>query len=201
MLGLGRFKVAPVTATVAAGGMIQLRGMGDGQQAQVRGQSTQALRSLYRRLRKEGEDRQMLERALSTRPLETNIKVGLSLLHHHTMLLNIDREARELAFWQLLRRFCLAIARRYFVWRIFCIRLLLRSTAAISDALVYTFFLAICFTLYQMYKVCRIGVTRAEERYETLAIPIKQTFDALEQAQERRKALRHELEKDMLQQR
>ncbi|RNF05199.1 uncharacterized protein Tco025E_07819 [Trypanosoma conorhini] len=195
MLRLRRFNAA------AAAGTVQRRGVEGGGQPQAPRQSAGALHSLYRRLRKEGEDRQMMERALSTRPLEANVRLGLRLLHYHTMLVNLDREARELALWRLLRRFRLAMARRYFAWRIFSLRLLLRSTAAISDALVYSFFLAICFTLYQMYRVCRIGVTRAEERYQTLSIPIKQTFDALEQAQERRKALRREIEQDMLQQR
>ncbi|EAN95178.1 hypothetical protein C3747_74g65 [Trypanosoma cruzi] len=187
-------------ATVAAGD-VYCRGMRGSGRPQASKSSTHALHSLYRRLRKEGEDRLTLERALSTRPLEKNIQLGLRLLHYHTRLVNIDREAREVAFWRIVRQLRLAAARRYFAWRIFSLRLRLRSTAAISDALVYFLFLTVCFMLYQMYRVCRIGVTRAEERYMTLAIPIKQTFEALEDAQERRKSLRREMEKDVLQQR
>ncbi|KEG06235.1 hypothetical protein DQ04_15101010 [Trypanosoma grayi] len=163
-------------------------------------QSKQALHSLYRRLRKEGEERGMMERALSVHPLETNIKMGLRLLRYRTMLVNIDREASEVAFWRLVRRMRLGAARRYFAWRIFLIRLRLRSSAAISDALVYALFLVVCFMLYQIYRVCRIGVTRAEDRYRTLAVPIVQTFDAIEQAQQRQK-LRQEMENDMIRQR
>ncbi|KAH8604895.1 hypothetical protein ERJ75_001657000 [Trypanosoma vivax] len=165
-------------------------------------EATDLLHGLYRRLRKEGEERQMLERAISVHSLETNIRVGLQLLRYHTKLVDISCNKRKLPPWRLLRRFSFALVRRYYAWRIFAIRLWLHSTAAISDALVYTLFLVVSFMLYQIYRACRIGVIRAEERYKTLAIPIVQTFEALEEAARRQKeARRREMEDDVVRQR
>ncbi|ORC86043.1 uncharacterized protein TM35_000312290 [Trypanosoma theileri] len=200
MLRFARVSFLVVGAVSVPSSGIQRRGISD-EPLHVSPQSAQVLHSLYRRLRKEGETRDMMERALSVHSLEVSIRLGLRLLHYHTMLVNADREAHEVASWRILRRIRIAAVRRYFAWRIFIIRLRLRSTAAISDALVYSLFMITCFMLYQIYRVCRIGVSRAEERYRTMAIPIKQTFDSLELAQQRRLELRREMEEDLVRQR
>ncbi|CCD16621.1 unnamed protein product [Trypanosoma congolense IL3000] len=165
-------------------------------------QTVPVLHSLYRRLRKEGEERKMLEDALSVHSLETNIRVGLRLLQCHTRLINTNRQLKELPVWRVVRCVSLGITRRYYALQIFLIRLRLRSAAAISNVLVYMLLLVVCFMLYEIYHVCRIGVTRAEDRYRALAIPIVQTFDALEDAVRRRKeAHLKQMEDDVVRQR
>ncbi|EAN80166.1 uncharacterized protein TEOVI_000619800 [Trypanosoma equiperdum] len=189
------------TSLMATAGFVRCRGLSSSGQTNTT-QTVHVLHSLYRRLRKEGEERKMLEDALSVNQLETNIRIGLRLLHCHTQLVDLNRQLKELPFWRLVRRMSLAVARRYYAWRIFSIRLRLRSTTAISNALVYTLFLVVCFMLYEIYCVCRIGVTRAEDRYKSLAVPIVQTFEALEEAARRRKdILLKEMEGDIVRQR
>lgn len=49
-------------------------------------QDNYALFSLYRRLRKSGEDRAMIEHSLSVYPLEQSIQYGIKLLRYHRQL-------------------------------------------------------------------------------------------------------------------
>lgn len=164
--------------------------------------SALVLRSLYRRLLKCGEDGRMMQRCLSVNSLSLSLQYGKQLLHMHNRLTAVDAEAVGcFPLRHPLKRARLAVLRRRYAWGIFSLRLKLRGKNAISDALVYTLFLIVCVLLYCIYRTCRVGVTRAEERYRTLSIPIMQTFAALEAAEQRKLALQKEMEEDIVRQR
>jgi hypothetical protein len=74
----------------------------------------------------------------------------------------------------------------------------MRSVAALSDALMITFLVAIAFVLYQMYVICRVGLNQADDRFQLLAIPVLQTITALEDAEVRRREMKKEMEKDVV---
>ena len=157
-----------------------------------------ALFSLYRRLLKAGEDGEMMQHCVSVHGLDDSVKYGVRLLRLHRGLTTVDAAARRTRWFHFIRRTRQELARRYYAWSIFYLRLKLRSWNAISDMLVYVLFLTVCVLLYEIYHTCRVGVNRAEERYRTLAIPIMQTFDALEAAPERKTMLRKEMEEDIV---
>lgn len=157
-----------------------------------------AFYSLYRRLLKAGEEGAMLQHCLTVHRPEESVQYGVRLLRLHRGLTTVDAAAQQTRWFHLIKRFRLGVARRYYAWSLFYLRLKLRSWNAIADLLVYLLFLTVCVLVYEIYHTCRVGVDRAEERYRTLAIPIVQTFDALEAAQERKKALRSEMEEDIV---
>lgn len=140
----------------------------------------------------------MMQRCLTVHSFTECLQYGTSLLRLHRGLTTVDAAAYAVPRYRLLRRLSLGIQRRFYAWQIFLLRLKLRSWNAISDLLVYSLFLVVCVLLYEIYYICRIGVNRAEERYRTLAIPILQTFEALEAAQGRKQQLRTEMEKDII---
>eukprot|EP00331_Platyophrya_macrostoma_P010796 CAMPEP_0176426980 /NCGR_PEP_ID=MMETSP0127-20121128/12262_1 /TAXON_ID=938130 /ORGANISM="Platyophrya macrostoma, Strain WH" /LENGTH=184 /DNA_ID=CAMNT_0017808345 /DNA_START=17 /DNA_END=571 /DNA_ORIENTATION=- len=138
------------------------------------------LHGLYRRLRENGEDPRMIRRALSVNPLETNVKTAKSFLEHHRRLVEISSAQSQLRFFHVVRKLRLRIQRQYHIASLFSLRLQQASVAALSDALVYALMAAILFFLYQMYRLCRVGLNRADEKYQALAIPVIQTIEALE---------------------
>ncbi|KPI83812.1 hypothetical protein ABL78_7146 [Leptomonas seymouri] len=157
-----------------------------------------AFYSLYRRLLKAGEEGAMMQHCLTVHSLDDSVKYGLRLLRLHRGLTTVDAASRQTRWFHLIKRTRQGLARRYYAWSLFYLRLKLRSWNAMADALVYVLFIVVCVLLYEIYHTCRIGVDRAEERYRTLAIPIVQTFDALEAAQQRKRALRREMEDDIV---
>lgn len=168
----------------------------------VSNEATVALRTLYRRLLKSGEEGAMMQHTLSTHTLEEAVGYGTKLLRTHRMLTQVDTQAQQLSAWRHpLKRLNLACQRRRCAWSLFWLRLRLRSKNAVSDALVYILFVVTCALLYSIYYACRVGVNRAEERYRTLAIPVLQTFEALEIMEERKKRMKKEMEDDILRQR
>ncbi|KAG5506553.1 hypothetical protein JIQ42_06805 [Leishmania sp. Namibia] len=160
-----------------------------------------AMRSLYRRLLKAGEEGCMMQRCLTVNSLSDSVTYGLRLLRLHRGLAVVDAMARQTPWWRVGRRAHQGLTRRYYAWSLLLLRLQLRSRNAIADVLVYSLFITVCFLLYEIYRACRVGVNRAEERYRTLAIPIIQTLEALEAAQERKRALRKEMENDIVRER
>ncbi|SYZ63229.1 hypothetical_protein (plasmid) [Leishmania braziliensis MHOM/BR/75/M2904] len=160
-----------------------------------------AMRSLYRRLLKAGEEGSMMQRCLTVNSLSDSLTYGLRLLRLHRGLTTVDAMAQQTPWWRVGRRARQGLTRRYYAWSLQSLRLQLRSRNAIADVLVYLLFITMCFLLYEIYYTCRIGVNRAEERYRTLAIPIIQTLDALEAAQARKRELRKEMENDIVRER
>ncbi|KPA77434.1 putative mitochondrial hypothetical protein [Leptomonas pyrrhocoris] len=154
--------------------------------------------SLYHRLLKAGEEGAMMQHCLTVHRLEDSVKYGMRLLRLHRGLTTVDAAARQTRWFHLIKRTRQGLARRYYAWSLFRLRVKLRSWNAIADMLVYLLFVTVCVLLYEIYRTCRLGVDRAEERYRTLAIPIVQTFDALEAAQQRKVALRKEMEDDIV---
>ncbi|CAD2220537.1 hypothetical protein AGDE_04124 [Angomonas deanei] len=135
---------------------------------------------------------------LSAHSLKDCVRYGTVLLQHHKQLTAINAQQKLLAPYRVIKQVKLAINKRYHAFQIFRIRLTLRSWTAISDLLVYCLFVTVTVLLYAIYRACRVGVNRAEERYRMMAIPILQTFEALEEAQQRRLELRKELEEDVV---
>ncbi|GET86252.1 hypothetical protein, conserved [Leishmania tarentolae] len=162
---------------------------------------TAAMHSLYRRLLKAGEEGSMMQHCLTVNSLSESLAYGLRLLRLHRELTNVDAVAQATPWWRMAKRTRHGLERRYYAWSLLALRLQLRSRNAIADVLVYLLFLTMCFLLYEIYRACRIGVNRAEERYRTLSIPIIQTLDALEAAQARKRELRKEMEKDIVRER
>jgi hypothetical protein len=74
----------------------------------------------------------------------------------------------------------------------------MRSMAALSDALMVVFLCVIGFLIYQMYVICRVGLNQADDRFRLLAIPVMQTITALEEAEERRRQMKKEMESDVI---
>lgn len=143
----------------------------------------------------------MMQHCLTVHSLDDSIKYGVRLLRLHRGLTTVDAAAQQTRWFHVIRRTRQGLARRYYAWSLFYLRLKLRSWNAIADMLVYLLFVTVCVLLYEIYHTCRVGVDRAEERYRTLAIPIVQTFAALEAAQERKRALRKEMEEDIVRER
>lgn len=191
------------TTTSAAAFSASASSSNESSSAGVSAEETRAtLHSLYRRLLECGEEGTMMQRTISVSGLSQAIPYGMQLLRLHKGLTGVDCQAHSTSpLFHPLRRARLACQRRYYAWSIFALRLKLRSWNAISNALVYTLFLVVCVLLYEIYRACRIGVDRAEDRYRTLAIPILQTFEAMEAAQERRRKLLKELESDIARER
>ncbi|KAG5510514.1 hypothetical protein JKF63_06811 [Porcisia hertigi] len=160
-----------------------------------------AMRSLYRRLLKAGEEGRMMQHCLTVNPLSDSVAYGLRLLRLHRGLTTVDAMAQRTPWWHVGKRVRQGLVRRYYAWKLLSLRLQLRSRNAIADVLVYLLFIIVCVLLYEIYRVCRIGVNRAEERYRTLAIPILQTLNALEAAEVRKRELRKEMENDILRER
>lgn len=140
----------------------------------------------------------MMQHCLSVHSLDESATYGVRLLRLHRGLATVDAAARQTPWWRLWTRTRQGVARRRYAWSLFYLRLTLRSWNAISDMLVYMLFLTVCVLLYEIYRTCRVGVDRAEERYRTMAIPIVQTFDSLEAAQKRKKELRKDIEEDIV---
>lgn len=140
----------------------------------------------------------MVRHTLSVNPLPYCVAKGLRILNCHRQLTAANADRLTVPPWRAVKRLKIALRRRYYAWSLFYVRLSLRSKNAFSDLLVYGLFGATCILLYELYRVCRVGVNRAEERYRTLAIPILQTFEALEASQERRRRLQKEMEQDIL---
>jgi hypothetical protein len=138
------------------------------------------LHGIYRRLRENGEDPRMIRKALSVHSLESNVKTARQFLTHHRRLVEIADASTKLRFYHVVSRLRLAALRRVHIAALFRLRLAQASLAALSDLLVYTLMAAIMVLLYQMYRVCRAGLTRAEEKYQALSIPVIQTIEALE---------------------
>lgn len=156
------------------------------------------LHGLYRRLRENGEDAKMIRRALSTNPLEANVATAKRFLAYHRGLVEVAEGRSTLRFYQLPRRIRLSIRYKVCAFHLFRLRLALLSIAAISDFLVLSLCVAVLFFLYQMYRLCRIGLSRAEEKYKTLAIPIIQTIEALELTEQHRQEKRKAMEQDII---
>ncbi|EPY26858.1 hypothetical protein STCU_06043 [Strigomonas culicis] len=193
---------AAATATAASSSQTQPQPQPQPQpqeEQQQRAASSAAVeRALYRRLLKAGEDGAALQRCLTVHPLPQCLQYGLRLLRYHKALAEIQAAAAPLHPLRVVRRARLGLRRRYYAWQLFTLRLQLRSWNAISDLLVYLLFLSVCALLYCIYRACRVGVDRAQERYRTMAIPILQTFEAMEESQERRRMLQKEMEDDIL---
>lgn len=186
---------AAATAAAATSSVASASPSGEGG---VTTQATAALRTLYRRLLKAGEEGAMMQHCLSVHTVEQSATYGVRLLRLHRGLATVDAAARQTPWWRCVKRTRQGLARRYYAWSLFYLRLTLRSWNAISDMLVYILFLTMCVFVYEIYRTCRVGVDRAQERYRTMAIPIVQTFDALEAAQQRKKILRTDLEEDIV---
>lgn len=170
--------------------------------AAVTAEARATLHGLYRRLLACGEEGVMMQATLSTHGLKEAIGCGSRLLGHHRRLTIVDAEAqRTSALRHPLRRARLACQRRQSAWAIFWLRLRLRSKSAISNALVYGLFVLTCSLLYAIYRACRVGVNRAEERYRTMAIPIVQAFDALDAMEDRKRIMKLQMDQDIIRER
>ncbi|KAG5485448.1 hypothetical protein LSCM1_07532 [Leishmania martiniquensis] len=199
-----RLSAAPTTAaiSVSASSSASVEKQISGADADLTEMSgAVAMRRLYRRLLKAGEEGSMMQRCLTVNSLSDSVRYGLRLLRLHRGLTTVDAMAKRTPWWRVGRRARQGLTRRYYAWSLLSLRLQLRSRNAIADVLVYLLFITMCFLLYEIYRACRIGVNRAEERYRTLAIPIIQTLDALEAAQARKRALRKEMENDIVRER
>lgn len=158
----------------------------------------QGLHALYRRLRRVGEDEYMIRRALDTRPLEANIKTATAFLRLHTRQAALCQQRCHLRFYQLPSKLMCAVRSRAVRFQLFRLRLQMRSMAALSDALMVVFLCVIGFLIYQMYVICRVGLNQADDRFRLLAIPVMQTITALEEAEERRRQMKKEMESDVI---
>lgn len=161
------------------------------------------LHGLYRRLLERGEDKRMLRRALSVHPLETNVHTAQVFLRHHRCITELSNARRNLAVYRLIRRASLGIQVRLHAAELFRMRLALFSWAALSDLLVLLLCASVLFVIYQMYRLCRVGLLRAEEKFQALSIPIVQTLEALELTEQYRKGAnyRREMEDDIVRER
>jgi hypothetical protein len=156
------------------------------------------LHALYRRLRRVGEDEYMIRRALDTRPLEENVKTAKAFLRLHTRQASICERRCALRFFNIPAKVSLSVQSRVVGVQLYRLRLQMRSVAALSDALMIAFLVAIAFVLYQMYVICRVGLNQADDRFNLLAIPVLQTITALEEAEVRRREMKKEMEKDVV---
>lgn len=159
------------------------------------------LHGLYRRLLRNGEDSKMIRRALTVHPLEANVATAKRFLALHRTLAECAAAKAPLRFYHIRSIILLRMRERSALTRLFFLRVRMLSLAALSDLLVLVLCLSISFFLYQMYRLARVGLTRAEEKYRTLAIPIVQTIEALEETERLRKHRRTEMESDIIQQR
>ncbi len=157
-----------------------------------------SLLGLYKRLRIAGETPQMLRRTAVVHDLPTVIQKGRALLSIHRDLAQIDAARGRLRMWHLRAKLLLAVRRRFLLARLLKTRVQLVSFVAIVNLLTSSFLLLVAFLVYQMYRACRVGVSKAEEKYQTLSIPVLQTIDALAAAEERRKLqMRAQMENDV----
>jgi hypothetical protein len=166
-------------------------------------EATVVLHGLYRRLLEKGEDRRMLRRAISVHPIETNVATAQRFLRRHRQIAELCSARRDLRFYQVLRRIRIGAQIRLHSAELFRMRLALLSWAALSDLLVLLLCASVLFVIYQMYRLCRVGLTRAEEKYQSMAIPIVQTIEALELTDQYRKGKtrRREMESDIVRER
>lgn len=161
------------------------------------GANRAALHSLYRRLRRHGEDETMIRRALETHSLELNLVTAAKLLRLHTRALYLLQRRQAIPIYNLPSKVINSFQRRKLRYEFLAIRLNLKSWAAIKDVLTTLLFFSLCFMFYQMYRVCRIGLEMADEKYRLLSIPVIQTIEALEMAERRKDLRRKEMEHDM----
>lgn len=161
------------------------------------------LHGLYKRLRERGEDPKMLRRAISVHPMDTNIATARQLMVHHRRLSELYNAKQSLRSYHLLRRVTIALQVRKHTFALFKMRIVLLSWAAISDMLVLLLCGAVLMVIYQMYRLCRVGLTRAEEKYAAMAIPVIQTIEALELTEQYRNQAkrRSDMEKDIVRER
>jgi hypothetical protein len=161
------------------------------------------LHGLYKRLRERGEDAKMLRRAISVHPIEANVVTARQLLLHHRRISELMKAKQQLRSYNLLWRVHVACRIRQHNVALFRMRLVLLSWAALSDLLVLLLCGAVLMVIYQMYRLCRVGLTRAEDKYNAMSIPIIQSIEALELAEQYRNQAnrRSEMEKDILRER
>lgn len=146
----------------------------------------------------------MIRKALSVHPMEHNVAVAKKFLRHHRRLVEIAGLRSQLRVYNVLSKVRLAAAKRVELASLFWLRVQLASIAALSDLLVWSLCVVTLFFVYQMYRLCRTGLTKAEEKYQTLAIPIIQTIEALEmneQLRRERDKARREMDADIVRQR
>jgi hypothetical protein len=143
----------------------------------------------------------MLRGALLRHPLDSNIKMGRRLLLLHRQLLHLENEKMGLRWYNALRRLRCSAARWHVQLKLWQQRVTLHSMAALSDFLTALFLLTVAFCMYQMYVVCRVALTRAEEKYTSLAVPVLQSIQALSLQEELKRKRRQQMEEDIARQR
>ena len=159
--------------------------------AAVENQQTRAvLMGLYRRLRIAGETPQMIRRTLLVYDLPVCVGYGRRLLGIHRELRQVDVSRASLRMWHLRSKLVLGGRRRVLLTRLLLTRLRLRSVVAVVNLLSSLLIFSVAFFIYQIYRTYRVGISQAEEKYATLAVPVLQTFEAMAAAEERRKLQR-----------
>ena len=143
----------------------------------------------------------MIRRALTVHSLESNVATAKRFLALHRTLAECAAAKAPLRFYHVKSIVVLRTRERLTLAKLFFLRVKMMSLTALSDLLVLVLCVSISFFLYQMYRLARVGLTRAEEKYQTLAIPIVQTIEALEETERLRKQRRTEMESDIIQQR
>lgn len=156
-----------------------------------------ALRTLYRRLRRHGEEESMIRHGLATASLEENVKTATNLLRLHTRALSLLQARKHTLFFNIPARIVNGVQRKIVYYRLLAIRLNHRSWAATKEVITTCVFFLLCFLFYQMYAVCRVGLDQADEKYRLLAIPVLQTLEALEMAERSKENRKSEMESDM----
>ena len=139
----------------------------------------------------------MIRHSLQTAPLESNLKLASRILRLHTESLALSQRRRAIFFLNVPARVVNSFGRKRIYYQLLGIRLNLRTWSAMREVLVSALCLLLTFLFYQMYVICRVGLELADAKYQSLAIPVMQTLEALEMAERRREARKLEMESDM----
>lgn len=160
--------------------------------------STASLHSLYRRLRRCGEEQAVIRRAVSLNGIEKSAKMGVNLLALHGQIMDVSVRRSTLRIYQIPSRIRLSL-RSYSLWyKLLYARLKLRSFSAMTDLAITVLCLSATILVFQVYRIFRQGLIRAEDKFNMLAIPVLQTIQALDDMQELKRQRRKEMEDDII---
>ena len=145
---------------------------------------------VYRRVRRAGVEEATIRRSLLVQSLATNVQIAGRILRIQAAIVKLQQQHLRTGWFQVLRRRKIRLGIVLQRTQLLAIKLQLRSTAALSDVLTLCVVLCVVFFLYEVYVVCRVGLRDAEAKFDLLAIPVVQTLEALEAAEEHRRAHR-----------
>eukprot|EP00744_Colponema_vietnamica_P011647 GILI01016376.1.p1 GENE.GILI01016376.1~~GILI01016376.1.p1 ORF type:complete len:148 (-),score=19.61 GILI01016376.1:59-502(-) len=139
----------------------------------------------------------MIRKALDTHSLEQNLVIASKLIRLHTQAMIALQQRNTIRFYNVPAKIANSFLRRKIHYQFLRIRLSLMSWSALKDVLTTILCFTLCFLFYQMYRVCRVGLEIADEKYRLLSIPVIQTIEALEMAERSKDLRRREMEADM----